>query len=91
MKTVLTDISVRALKAPARGQITIWDKNSPVGIRVTHKGTKTFIVMVGSGRRRTVGRVGIITLADARTARLKAMKRPAKTEKGLAFSPTTSW
>ena len=32
-KTALTDVSVRALKRPARGQLTIWDAKSPVGVR----------------------------------------------------------
>lgn len=65
-KAVLTDISVRALKAPARGQSTVWDANSPVGVRVSAGGAKTFIVLVGSGKRRTIGKFGIITLAEAR-------------------------
>lgn len=65
-KIALTDISVRALKAPAQGQTTVWDKNSPIGVRVSQGGSKTFIVMIGSGQRRTIGRVGIITLSDAR-------------------------
>jgi len=46
-KQTLTDLSVRALKAPARGQVTIWDKISPIGIRISQGGSKTFIVMVG--------------------------------------------
>ncbi|MBX3512067.1 MAG: site-specific integrase [Xanthobacteraceae bacterium] len=65
-KAVLTDISVRALKAPARGQITVWDSSSPVGVRISAGGTKTFIVLVGSGKRQTIGKFGIITLAEAR-------------------------
>jgi hypothetical protein len=31
-KIALTDISVRAIKAPARGQLTIWDKLSPIAV-----------------------------------------------------------
>jgi Arm DNA-binding domain len=66
-KATLTDLSVRALKAPARGQYTVWDKISPVGVRVSQGGSKTFILMIARGQRRTIGRVGIITLAEART------------------------
>lgn len=66
MKTVLTDLSVRALKAPARNATTVWDKNSPVGVRVTQNGIKTFIVMIGSGRRRAIGRTNVLTLVEAR-------------------------
>jgi integrase len=65
-RVVLTDISVRALKAPAHGQITVWDSSSPVGVRVSAGGTKTFIVLVGSGKRQTIGKFGIISLAEAR-------------------------
>ena len=63
----LTDISVRALKAPAHGQTTVWDKNSPIGVRVSQGGSKTFIVLTGPGKRRTIGRVGILSLSEART------------------------
>ena len=67
MKHVLTDVSVRAVPTPARGQITIWDKSSPLGVRVSQGGARTFIVMVGAGKRHVIGRVGIIPLAHART------------------------
>jgi hypothetical protein len=67
MRAMLTDVSVRALKVPARGQYTLWDTNSPVGVRVSEGGAKSFIVLVGSGKRRMIGKVGIITLAEART------------------------
>lgn len=33
MKAQLTDVSVRALKAPAHGQATIWDKNKHLNPR----------------------------------------------------------
>ncbi|WLA65086.1 Arm DNA-binding domain-containing protein [Bradyrhizobium diazoefficiens] len=66
MKTNLTDVSVRALKPPIKGQLTIWDKTSPLGVRVSQGGSKTFIVMIGSGKRRTLGRFGILTLSKAR-------------------------
>jgi hypothetical protein len=54
-QSVRQDVSVRAIKAPAR----------TIGVLVSEGGTKTFIVMVGNGQRRTIGKVGIITLADA--------------------------
>lgn len=66
MKTTLTDVTVNALKPPPKGQLTVWDKKSPLGVRVSQGGSKTFIFMVGSGQRRTIGRVGIIPLAKAR-------------------------
>ena len=66
MKTNLTDVSVRALKPPPKGQLTIWDKTSPVGVRVSQGGSKTFILILGSGKRRTIGRFGVISLSKAR-------------------------
>jgi len=66
MKTNLTDVSLRALKPPPKGQLTIWDKTSPVGVRVSQGGSKTFILILGSGKRRTIGRFGVISLSKAR-------------------------
>ena len=66
MKTNLTDVSLRALKPPPKGQLTIWDKTSPLGVRVSQGGSKTFILIIGSGKRRTLGRFGIVTLSNAR-------------------------
>ena len=66
MKINLTDVSIRALKPPIQGQLTIWDKTSPLGMRVSQGGSKTFILMIGSGKRRTLGRFGILTLSRAR-------------------------
>lgn len=88
-KEVLTDIGLRALKAPAKGQITVWDKNSPIGIRVSQGGAKTFIIMTGSGKRETIGRFGIITLAQAREA---AKTRLAEKTLGIVKpKPTVSF
>ena len=66
MKANLTDVSLRALKPPPKGQLTIWDKTSPLGVRVSQGGSKTFILIVGSGKRRTIGRFGILSLSKAR-------------------------
>src|SRR3954447_23060408 len=85
MKVSLTDVTVRAMTSPAQGQVTVWDKNSPLGVRVSQWGTKTYIVLIGSGRRRTIGKADRITLAEARAEakRIHAEKilgigRPAK-------------
>src|SRR5215467_11344349 len=66
MKSNLTDVSIRSLKPPIKGQLTIWDKTSPLGVRVSQGGSKTFVLMIGSGKRRTLGRFGIVTLSKAR-------------------------
>ncbi|MGH7225606.1 MAG: integrase arm-type DNA-binding domain-containing protein, partial [Gemmataceae bacterium] len=65
---LLTDISIRAMKAPEEGQVTVFDDMlSGFGVRVSAGGTKTFVLVYGRARRRiTIGRVGIISLKDAR-------------------------
>lgn len=72
----LTDFSLKNLAPPVSGRITLWDENSPLGVRVTANGAKTFIVMLGPGRRHTIGRYPQITLQHARSAakHLKAEK-----------------
>src|SRR5262249_56317473 len=71
----LTDISLRNLPVPECGQITYNDDGSPLKIRVSQGGAKTFFVLLdGTGRRHTIGRFGEVTLSDAREAarRLRA-------------------
>jgi integrase len=60
----LNDVSIRALKAPASGQVTYWDRG--LGVRVSQGGSKTFVVLAGPGRRRALGRYPHLTLAEAR-------------------------
>ena len=67
-KVTLTDIAIRALKLPTKGQVTHFDKSlSGFGIRVSQGGAKTFTVIYGANRRRaSLGRYGTISLSDAR-------------------------
>ena len=69
-QTTLTDISIRALKPPAKGQTTYWDKNLPCfGVRVSQGGTKSFVVFAGAHPRwTTLGRHPVLKLAEARKA-----------------------
>jgi integrase len=62
----LTDLAIRKLVPPAQGQVTVWDRLPGFGIRVSQGGAKTFIVLVGSGSRHTIGRHPTISLSDAR-------------------------
>lgn len=64
----LTDKGIRALPTPDTGQVTYWDKSlSGFGVRVSQGGTRTFIVMLGTSRRRvTIGKFPIVSLSDAR-------------------------
>jgi len=67
----LTDMTLRKLPIPASGQVTYDDEGSPLKVRVSQGGSKTFIVMLGSGRRHTIGRYGEVTLVQARDAARK--------------------
>lgn len=64
----LTDLQIRKLKAPEKGQKTYFDAALPgFGVRVSQGGAKSFIVMYGKARKlRTIGRYPDIALADAR-------------------------
>src|ERR1043166_3336358 len=65
----LTDISIRSLKAPAAGAVVDRDDTmSGFGVRVSEGGTKSFVLTHGPRRiRETIGRVGIVTLMEARS------------------------
>lgn len=67
---------LRKLTPPARGRITFHDEGSPLRLRVTPNGTKSFFVTLRTGHRHIIGHFGTVTLADAREAarRLKAEK-----------------
>ena len=69
-KAHLTDIAIKALRPPRKGQETYWDQTlTGFGVRVSQGGGKSFIVMHGANRKRTsIGKYPIITLSDARTA-----------------------
>lgn len=64
----LTDLAVRKLTIPERGQTTYYDKSlKGFGVRVSPGGTKTFVLVHGKKRKRTsLGRYGVISLANAR-------------------------
>jgi integrase len=68
-KTSLTDLSVRKLQPPEAGQVTYWDDTPGLagfGVRLAPGGAKTFLVLLGSGRRHTIGRYPTISLQKAR-------------------------
>ena len=66
----LTDLAIRSLKAPAKGQKDYFDDAlAGFGVRVSQGGTRSFFLFTGKAhnrRRHAIGRVGIITLAQAR-------------------------
>lgn len=61
--TVLTDAAIRA----AKPYTTVWDSNLRGFGLSTGKARKSFIVLVGSGRRHTIGTYPLLSLSDART------------------------
>jgi integrase len=67
-KKLLTELTIRSIATPARGQITYWDTHlAGFNIRVSQGGAKTFSVVHGKSRRRiTIGRYPIVPLAVAR-------------------------
>ena len=48
----LTDISLRALKAPEKGAVTYFDDTlKGFGVRVSSGGTKSYVLLIGNSRR----------------------------------------
>ena len=82
----LTDLRIRSLKAPEKGQVTYLDAElTGFGVRVSQGGTKTFVVTYGKDRRRvTLGRYPILSLADARE---KAKDKLAEVQLGADHKP----
>ena len=64
----LTDLQIKRLRAPDRGQKTYFDDAlRGFGIRVSQGGSKSFVVMYGRARRlKTIGRYPKLSLAEAR-------------------------
>jgi hypothetical protein len=64
---VLTDMTLKTAQPPASGTATLWDGAlKHFGLRISQGGAKSFIVLLGSGRRQAIGRYPTITLAQAR-------------------------
>ncbi|MCR2833501.1 tyrosine-type recombinase/integrase [Parerythrobacter lacustris] len=86
----LTDAGIRGLALPLTGTLTYWDASlKGFGVRVSPKGTKTFIALVGSGQRHKIGRYPLIGLSMARD---EARKLLAKKTLGTYEKPnTTTW
>ncbi|GAA6211980.1 site-specific integrase [Hyphomicrobiales bacterium 4NK60-0047b] len=82
-KDTLTDLKIKKLKPPVKGQSEIWDNKLPgFGVRITSKGTTSFVLLYrfeGKSRRFTLGRYPILSLA---TARAKAHEALVKVNAG---------
>ena len=86
----LTDLTIKALKPPERGQITYTDDTIPgFGVRVSQGGVKSFVLVHGRNRQRTtIGRVGIVSLKDARATAKRIL---AERTLGKQTSPSVSF
>src|SRR5262249_43513174 len=75
---LLTDIVIRKLKAQSGRQFEVFDKKvRGLAVRVSPKGTKSFVLLYRVGRRArrlTFGRVGVIGLAEARRRAESALR-----------------
>ncbi len=77
----LTDIAIKQLPLPRRGQQSYYDDLSGFGVRISQGGARTFFVLLGSGKRHTIGKYPVISLSEARTEakRLLAERTLGKT------------
>lgn len=66
-KIAISDLTLRALPVPPKGQVDFWDAKLPsFGVRVSQGGSKTFVLKVHNARR-AIGRYPLISLSAART------------------------
>ena len=68
-KINLTDLAIKRLPIPDKGQKTYFDQTVPgFGVRVSQGGSKTFVVVLGKNRTyRAIGKYPAISLKIART------------------------
>ena len=80
-RRALTDQAIRALHPPDKGYRIEWDALAGFGCRISQAGTRAFVVLVASGRPKTIGRYPLMSLADARreARRLLAEKTLGRT------------
>lgn len=93
----LTDLAIRKLTPPARGQAEVWDGKVPgFGLRISPGGTRTFVLVYranGMARRLTIGRYPALSLSEARVKAMDALNkvahgtdpRPAKSKEGSGY------
>jgi len=71
-------MTLRTAKLPERGTATVWDGSlKHFGVRISKGGAKSFIVLLGSGRRRAIGRYPALSLAKAREMAKIILAQPA--------------
>ncbi len=89
MHATLTEIALRAAKPEQGRAVTIWDGAlKHFGVRVSSGGAKSFIVLLGSGRRHAIGRSSHDSLAEAR---MKAKQLLAERTLGRFQTKNITW
>ena len=90
----LTDVAIRKLKAPPGKRVELWDARLPgFGVRVSGKGTKSFVVLYRlhrRPRRMTLGRYPMLSLAEAREKAREALAMAAEGRDPQARKRTAS-
>jgi integrase len=85
----LSDMTVRTAEPPVSGSVTLWDTSvRNFGLRITSTGARSFIILIGSGRRQVIGRWPTISLAQARS---KAKQIFAERTLGRYQPRTIAW
>jgi integrase len=88
-RTTLTEVALRAMHGSAGRRLTVWDAVvKHFGVRITPNGVKTFIVLLGSGRRQSIGHYPVLSLAQARD---KAKRILAERALGRHQISSISW
>jgi integrase len=89
----LTDLQIKKLLAPSKGQKTHFDEGMPgFGIRISQGGSKSFVVVYGLRRRlKTIGRYPDIALADARKVAKKLLGDAAELPSDSPSLPITPY
>jgi len=77
-RSTLTDLAIRGLAPPERGQSEVFDAKIPgFGVRVSSRGTKSFVLLYrfgGRSARLTLGRYPTLPLAEARARAIDALR-----------------
>ena len=89
MKLKLTDLGIKSLPIPDKGQTDYYDTTYPgLCVRVSQGGSKVFTLIMrknGARRRHTLGTYGEITLSEARALARQLQTRPPAGNASLTF------
>ncbi len=92
MGNSLTDIRIKKLLPDPNKRIEVWDALLPgFGVRVSIKGTKSFVLMYrfqNKLRRQTLGRYPLLSLADARQMAKDILLKVQKNEDPVEEQPS---